>query len=373
MKIGVDARFLLSGAWSGVEEYSHKLLSAILEVDRKNDYLLFANSYKGEIMNVDGIDAPVKRFRFPNRFLNFSFRFLRAPKIDKMLDEVDLFFSPNNFFGEVSRDCKKVITFHDLSFVRQPELFSVKQRLWHRMVEPKRKARRADRIISVSDSTKEDLIDLFGVERDKVEVIHSGVEGSLFGSVASEELERVRTKYRLPGDFILSLATIEPRKNIRTLIEALNMLNRNKLSKTKLVLAGNVGWLFEKDLKKYLNDQVVLIGHVDAKDRKALLHQANVFVYPSLYEGFGFPPLEAMACRVPVVASNVSSLPEVLSDAALLVNPYNALELAEAIVSLANDEGLRDAFVEKGLEQAKKYSWVESARKTVDVFEEAVK
>lgn len=264
-----------------------------------------------------------------------------------------------------------MLTVHDLSFLKYPEFFSARKNFWHRLVKAKKLLKRFSLVIAVSENTKRDIVELGGINPDKVRVIYSGV-GEEYKKLPlinyQFSVKRVRDKYNLPERFILYLGTIEPRKNVDGIIRAYNQLRvmSCELRDYKLIIAGARGWKSENiyrewDKSAFKND-IKFLGYVEPDDKIYLYNLASVFIYPSFYEGFGFPPLEAMACGVPVVASFASSLPEVVGDAALMVDPYNINDLAGALEKVLVDENLKNKLIARGLEQAKKFSWRETAR-----------
>ncbi len=378
MTIGIDIRMLARGARTGVEEYTINLLSNMLCLDKNVKYKLFYNGHKKIELDYSWLKLPnveLIQFKIPNRVLDISSRVLNYPKIDKLLKGVEVFFSPHIFLSSVSKKCKTVVTFHDLSFEKYPEFYSAGKNYWHFSMSPEKQAKKADRIIAVSQSTKDDLVELYKINPNKIKVIYSGVnEVSSIKYQVSRESE-VRKKYNLPKNYVLYLGTLEPRKNIIGLIKAFELLKKSyKLQATsyKLVIAGAKGWLYE-DIFKAANsssvkDDIIFTGFVDDEDKPALYNCAELFVYPSFYEGFGFPPLEAMKYGVPVITSNFSSLPEAVGDAAIIVNPYNLDELAEAIQMVLTDDNLKNILIKKGFEQVKKFSWQKCAEETLEVL-----
>lgn len=376
MTIGIDLRVLARGTRSGVEEYTINLLSRLLSFDKNIKFKLFCNAFKQAELNYDWLKRPnieLKKFYWPNRFIfDPAAKFLKLPKIDKLLGGCDVFFAPHFLLSPVSKDCKKIVTFHDLSFEYFPEFFSWRKRFWHASLAPRARAAEADKIIAVSESTKDDLVDLYGVAGEKIKVIYSGV-GEEFRPLAKQECQAVARKYNLPANFILYFGTLEPRKNVVGLIEAYNIF-RAKLpsgdSAPALVLAGNKGWLYEEIFRTVNNSpyrqDIKFIGFVEPSDKPQLFNLASLFVYPSFFEGFGFPPLEAMACGAPTITSHTSSFPEVVADSALMIDPYNFGEIAWAMQEVWQDENLKKSLVADGLERVKNFSWDKCARETLD-------
>lgn len=379
MQIGIDIRSLDEPQPTGVATYTGELLRQLFDIGQENEFKLFYNSYKGEIQfkfpeYIGSHLGPVKVFEFtkPSKVLNFNFRFFGRPKIDQMLAGINLMFLPNPTFYALSADLPLVVTFHDLSYIHYQEFFSFKRRFWHRLVNARRIARRANKIIADSQATKYDLVNIFGISEEKIRVIHLGVNQEVYTpEIPVKDLERVKAKYQLPNKYILSLGALEPRKNILGIVEAFERLENDDYF---LLVAGPKAWLYEPLLKRIQSspktDQIGLIDFVPQKDKAALYRLAEIFLYPSFYEGFGLPLLEAMACGTPVITSVSSSVGEVVGSAGLLIDPYDLNQISEALKQLINDHQLHQKLSTKGLEQVKKFTWRETARKTLQVFQE---
>lgn len=389
MRIGIDVRCLAEGRRTGVEEYTLNLLQNLFEADKKNDYILFFNAYKSKA-DFSWLkkypNVTLKKFNFPNKLLNFLFWYLNWPKLDKMIGGVDLFFMPNIIFGSVSKKTKLIITIHDLSFEHYPESFSLKRRFWHIFVNPKKICQRAHGIIAVSESTKNDLIKIYKINPRKIEVIYSAVsEKFSIISRNDEKMIKVKEKYKLPYKFILYLGTIEPRKNIIGIIRFFNNLqkiglNENKYKELldyKLVIAGSKGWLskeFFSELKKSeFKNSISFVNYIPDSDKEHIFNLASLFVYPSFFEGFGLPVLEAMSCGVPVITSNVSSLPEVVSDAAVMIDPNKPQEITEAAINIILNKEFRENLIKKGIGQSKKFHWQKTAKDFISFSKERLK
>lgn len=385
MRIGIDVRCLAAGRRTGVEEYTLNFLESLFKADKKNSYVLFFNSWRGMKVDLGWTkkypNVALEKFRVPNKLLNFSFWYFNWPKIDKMIGGVDLFFMPNIIFGSISKKAKLIVTFHDLSFERYPETFSWKRRLWHAFVNPKKICQRADKIIAVSESTKNDIEALYAIPPEKIKVISSGVTES-FRIIGrnDEKLVAVKGKYVLPYKFILYIGTIEPRKNIVGIIRAYGQLrkfaeenNNEELSKYKLVIAGERGWkdseIFSEIRDANFAEDIKIINFVEDADKPFVYNLASLFVYPSFFEGFGFPPLEAMASGVPVIASNNSSLPEIVGEAGILIDPDKPDEIFRAMSEILMNKNLAEKLRKKGLKQAEKFSWKKSAKEFLKIIE----
>jgi len=378
MKIGIDIRAFMDDNFSGIPEYTYNLLKEIFKLDKNNQYILFYNSFgdfSSRIPLFKAANVKIVHTAYPNKvFNNFLQRILYWPKIDRLLN-VDLFFAPNIAYTALSPQCRSLLTIHDLSFVRYPEFYSPKRQLWHLIMNIKKMINRYDTIVAVSEHTKNDIIELCGIEPGRVEVIYSGV-GRQYRPIAKEDkdCERVKKHYNLPDKFILSISTIEPRKNLRGLIKAYGLMRREfpALKDYQLILAGAKGWRHQETTRawqfsKYKED-IRFIGYVRAGDKPAIYNLASLLAYPSFYEGFGFPPLEAMASATPVVSSTISSLPEIAGDSALLVNPENAREIASAMATVLSDTKLRQKMIESGLKQSERFSWEASAKAYLNLF-----
>jgi glycosyltransferase involved in cell wall biosynthesis len=389
MTIGIDLRVLARGTRTGVEEYTINLLSHLLPLEPEINYQLFYNAYQKVKLNYPWLslsNVQLKDFRIPNRLFFATACYLNQPKIDKLLDGIDVYFNPHFFIAPLSSRCKKVITFHDLSFEHEPRFFSGRKRLWQKfLMNTRREAQRAGKIIAVSQSTKEDLVNLYGIEPEKIKVVYSGVGGQFrpFFRSPTPKLSRswtpklieLKEKYNLPDKFILYFGTIEPRKNIIGLIKAFELLKKSYKPQTtnyKLVIAGTKGWLYQDIFRtakesKY-NQDIIFTGFVEEADKPVLYNLAQLFVYPSFFEGFGFPSLEAMACGIPTIVSVNSSLPEIVGQAALMVDPTNIDELAWAMETTLTNNNLREQLIKKGLKQAQKFSWQKCAQETLEVL-----
>jgi len=378
MIIGVDIRCLMDRNYSGVSQYTANLLSAILEADKTDDYRLFYNSWRDLSGRLDVWPRPNARLigrRWPNKIFNYLLqKIFRRPRLDKVLGGVDIFFSPHFNFSSFRPGVKKIITVHDLSFLRYPEFFSSRKNFWHKALGVKRALREADRIVAVSQNTKNDIIELVGASPEKISVVYSGNNLSK-REVSAAEVDNFSKEKNITGPFILYLGTIEPRKNIGGLIQAFNRLKSDgKFSDLKLVLAGARGWKNrlidqEWDRSPYKTD-IIFLGYISKKEQEILYSSAQVFVYPSYYEGFGFPPLEAMAYGLPVICSNVSSLPEVVGEAAILIDPQQPAEIAAALKLVLSDGELRAALKAKGQERANLFSWNKAAEQYLKLFRE---
>lgn len=378
MNILIDIRPLMDKRYSGVAEYTHELLKALFLIDRENKYWLFYNSYHDISDRLPEFAYPnvsVVRTKYPNKIFNYLLlKFLRRPYFDKLIGQpIDIFFMPHLNFARWSASVSSVITVHDLSFIYFPEFFNWRKNIWHRLLSIKNLLTRATAIVALSNNTQSDIKNYIQVEPAKVTTILSGISEVFTKlSVADSGLLAVKQKYRLPDSFILFLGTVEPRKNIKGMISAFSIVKQKHLSDLKLVIAGGRGWKAKPVYQAaaaspYAND-IIFLDYVEANEKVFLYNLATVFVYPSFYEGFGFPPLEAMACGTPTIVSAVSSLPEIVADGAIMIDPTNPTSIATAILEILKDKALHLVLIEKGIQQAEKFKWQKTAEKYLDLF-----
>ncbi len=379
MNIGIDIRPLMTAPRTGVGEYTFELLDAVFQIDKTNQYFLFYNASRQTARNLPAWNQPNVHYiitHYPNKLFNGAIKLLNRPRLDKIIakkanlpDGLDCFYSPNLNFVSLSSKIKHILTIHDLSFEFFPEFFSKKQVLWHGAVNPKQQCRRADIILTPSENTRRDIIDYYKIEEKKIKVIYPGLS-PMFSKINNEQLtinkEAVKQKYNLPNHYILFLGTIEPRKNIVGLIEAFEKVYSQLPIPHYLIIAGANGWsnkeIFNRAAYSPVKDHIKFIGYINSEDKPALYSNASLFIYPSFYEGFGFPALEAMAMGVPVITSNRSSLLEVADDAAYLINPLQTNSLIQAILDILNKPELRVRLIKKGHERAQLFSWEKAAK-----------
>ncbi len=367
--VGLNAH-LLSLAQSyrgaGINQYIYNLLRLLPAVDGEGNYVAFLGEKGARFPGVKMHLTSLPTARPPVRIF-----WEQAIQPWSLLRErVELLHSLA-FVGPLISPCPFVVTVYDLSFLLFPESF----RPWNRLylsLFTRLSVRKALRVIAISENTRRDLVRILGVEEGKVRVTYCGCDGSM-RPLPRREVEEFRRKKGLPERFILFLGTIEPRKNLVRLLEAYRKLRGKGV---KLVLAGGLGWGYEPVLRAIeelgLEGDVLLPGFIPQEEKVYWYNAAEIFVYPSLYEGFGLPPLEAMACGTPVVASSAASLPEVVGDGGILVDPADPEALAGAISALLDSPEERERLREKGLRRAGKFSWEQTARETVSIYREAL-
>ena len=358
MKIGIDiSQLAFPGSGSAV--YTENLVKNLLK-SQENEYVLFFSSLRQSPPK----EFKSKNFKLPPLLLEQLWNRLHLLPIEKLIGKVDVFHTSD--WLEPPARCPKVTTIHDLIIYKYPETFQ--RRGGHDIVANlKRKLawvkKESALIIAVSESTKQDIIEILKIPAKKIRVIHEACNTE-FTEKSAEDTEKIKKKYGIKGDYLLAVGTLEPRKNLKRVIEAFKIVQSAKCKAQSLVIAGKFGWGNQQSAIKFL-------GYVPQEDLPALYSGAQVFVYPSLYEGFGLPILEAMACGCPVVTSNVSSMPEIAGEAAVLVNPEKVEDIARGIKEVIGDKEIRDKLVKKGIERAKQFSWEKTARETIKIYQEA--
>jgi len=372
MNIGIDISPLASPIRTGVGEYTYELLKALFDIDTQNQYFLFYNAFRDVsqyIPNWKNKNIQYIKTNWPNKIIHASIQLFKFPQEDILIErksgiKLDCLFSPNIGFQAISSCTKHIITVHDLSFEIFPECFSPKMRFWHKFLAPKKQCERADCILVPSENTKRDIQDIYNIPAEKIQVLSLGLSPAFFQPVHDVKKNLVKEKYHLPEKYILFLGTIEPRKNIEGILQAFELFQKKNGNEYKLVIAGGRGWWKNNKLLDMIekSKDVQYIGYVESADKPALYAQAGVFVYPSLYEGFGFPVLESMACGIPVITSSRSSLPEIADDAAYFVNPYNTFEIAQGMERILTKTDVHNFYVQKGLKQSHKFQWQKTAQ-----------
>lgn len=269
---------------------------------------------------------------------------------------------------------KKVLYVYDMAYKAYPETINKRTKAdLGRSLESS--CKRADIICTISEFSKSEIIKYLGVKPEKIKIIPCGVDNQLFHSgYQSSEIEKVKSKYGIKGPYFLYLGTLEPRKNVLRIVEAYSVLQKRHSDIPKLVIAGKKGWLYEDIfalvIKEHIENQVVFTGYVQDEEVPILMNGAFLFLFPSLYEGFGLPVLEAMACGTPVVASSRTSIPEVAGDAGLLIDPLNVDELVSGMEQILTQEPLRQHMISAGLKQSRKFTWQHSAECLTAVYRE---
>jgi glycosyltransferase involved in cell wall biosynthesis len=364
MRIGIDAR-LVYYSQAGIGQYILHLVNSFAEIDRENEYILL-QSRKDETTI---LEQP--NFRRVSLWTPSHHRLERyALNVELMRLGLDVLHSPD-FIPPYRPSCKSVITIHDLAFLLYPHFLTKESARYYGHIDGA--VRWTDHIIAVSHSTKRDTVQHLGVPEEKITVVHEAAN-PIFRPVDREEArEQVRNRHGVDAPFVLFVSTIEPRKNVPSLLRAMWQLIECYKEDVHLVLAGGKGWLYEDTFavvdELNMDHRVHFVGRVTSEELLYLYNAAEMLAHPAFYEGFGLPPLEAMACGLPVVVSDVASLPEVVGDAGLLIDPHDVDELTVAIWRTLNDPDLRQEMVEKGQRQAARFSWERAARETLEIYQ----
>jgi len=374
MHIGIDAH-AIGARQGGNETYIANLIKSLAEIDGDNLYTIY-------LANAGA--AAQWRESFTSRYKNFSVRLLPPPtplvRVPVYLT-YELFRRPVDvlhvqYTAPPFCQVPVIVTIHDLAFERMPETFT-RRGSFQLKLTVRRTAKKAARIATVSEYSRQDLLSIYKLTPEKVVVTYNGVEPSFAPQPSiPNEAEEVRRRFGVSRDFLLAVGSLQPRKNMVRLIRAYARLRSEREDfRPQLVIVGRKLWLaseiFDEVKRQRWADDVILTGYVADEDLPALYRAARAFVYPSLFEGFGLPPLEAMACGTPVVTSDVSSLPEVTGGAALLIDPNDERALANALIEIVSNERLRAELRERGIAQAKKFTWRDAAEKTLRLYQEA--
>ncbi|MCL7454911.1 MAG: glycosyltransferase family 4 protein [Anaerolineae bacterium] len=363
MRVGIDAR-LVYYSQAGIGQYILHLAEALARIDTDTEYVLLQSRKDDTTI----LEQP--NFRRVSLWTPSHHRLERySLNVELMRLGLDLLHSPD-FIPPHRPSCKSVITVHDLAFLLYPHFLTKESARYYGHIDDA--VRWTDHIIAVSESTKRDTVDHLGVPEDKITVVHEAAN-PIFRPVSREEAwQQVRNRHGIEDRFILFVSTIEPRKNVPTLMRALWQLVECYKEDVHLVVAGGKGWLYEDAFavvdELQLDSRVHFVGRVSSEDLLYLYNAAQLLAHPAFYEGFGLPPLEAMACGLPVIASNVASLPEVVGDAGLLIDPHDVDELTVGMWRVLTDEELRREMIDKGLRQAARFSWDRAAAETLEIY-----
>jgi glycosyltransferase involved in cell wall biosynthesis len=368
LRIAIDAHSV-GAKLGGNESYAVNLIEALAQIDEVNDYTLYVTTAEA-------------RDRFHRRWPNFKVRttlphtpLIRIPltlSAELRKHPVDVLHV--QFTAPPFCPCPVVVSIHDLSFEHLPHTFHRRSRTQLRLTV-RHSAKRAAKILTLSEHTRRDVIDTYGIDPARITAIPLAAPGHFTRVEDKRELQRVRHTYGIDGPYILSVGSIQPRKNLARLIKAYASL-RGKYAEAelpKLVLVGKYAWLYDETMRALaetgLKESVILTGYVPESDLPALYSGALCFVYPSYFEGFGLPPLEAMKCGAPVIVGNKTSLPEVVGDSGLTVDPYDVSAIAAAIERLVKDSDLRRELSVKGRSRAETFDWRETARRTLQIYQ----
>lgn len=369
MRIELDGQLFAEKGKTGIGFVAHQLLRNLPKFSGDEKVLdYFAKGLEQEqLSNIEAYAAygyglnpcqvmSSRHYKMIWPFFPLAFRRFFGKRAD-----VTCFF---NFYVPPGISGKKVTIVHDMVVKAFPETMNLKTKIMLKLCL-KKSCKRADKIIAVSQFSKEEIVKYLKIPEEKIAVMPNGVDHEMYHTRYEDaKIQAAKARYHISGEYYLYLGTLEPRKNIERMVRAYAQARRP--GGPKLVLAGRKGWLYESIFATVqelaLTEDVIFTDYVQDEDVPLLMSGAKIFLFPSLYEGFGLPPLEAMACGTPVVTSSVSSLPEVVGDAALRADPYHVEEIAAAIARLEADEQLRKSLAQRGVERAAEFTWEKSAR-----------
>jgi len=369
MRIGIDATALPPQP-GGAANYIIQLIRSLASLETDSHFTVFAYQSGYNLIDVPAspqLDWVLSPDKSPaHRLLWEQVTFPRLVRQSR----VGLLHSPH-YTRPLSLSCASVVTFHDMTFFLYPHLHARFKRIFF-PTAIRLSARLADALIAVSENTKKDAVRLLGVSGDKITAISHGVGEEFHPITDARLLEDIRLKYGLPQDFILNVGVVEPRKNLTLLLKSYQRLHSQGIS-LPLVVVGGLGWMYEDVFRLVesleIKEQVHFTGYVPNHDLPIIYNLAKVFVYPSIYEGFGLPPLEAMACGIPVITTAVSSMPEHVGDAGILVPPQDEKALTNALQKLINDSNLQEELSSRGPERASQFTWKRTAQETIKVYQ----
>lgn len=359
---------------SGIEYYSLELLNALLQIDTRNDYIVFTNQpclvrqHVSQSMNLRIVE--VKHLRA--RAARILWEHTQLPRAAKMYG-LDVLHCPQYICPFQTSSVPYVVTIHDTIAIDSPKWCKQSNSLYFGLFM-KAATRKASSIISVSKCTADDLKRNFGLPCSKIHIVYSGVDKIFGPNINYSQCYRVRERYNLPEQYLLYVGNIEPKKNIWTLLCVQKKL-REKGLPHKLVIVGRRSWGVKVELdeiyREIKSDNVICTGYVERHELPCVYQMADVFVFLSLYEGFGFPPLEAMACGTPVISTNRGALNETIARAALIVDPYSTGQITRAVVSMITDSCLQEKHIRMGMKQSSLFNWERTAKETLSVYQEA--
>ena len=380
MKIGIDCRTILNpngGERAGVGHYTYYLVKNLLKIDKTNDYVLFMDHRARGIRDFDQKNVKLKFFKFSEykKYLPFYYSHLAIAK-DIKQEELDVLHAPANVIP-MKYNGPTVLTIHDMAIYKHPSWFPAGQKFSVNVLVPS-SIKRAKKVIAVSQSTKKSIVTLMKTDPKKISVVYEAGEKSK--QPTNKAINKTLKKFKLNENYIFSMGTLEVRKNVTRLIKAWEKIclkDPKKMAGWQLAIAGGKGYKFADVFKTIktskIGHKIRYIGYVSHEEKYALLKQAAVFAFPSLWEGFGLPVLEAMNTGTPVLTSRISSLPEVAGKAAVLVNPNKIDDISKGLEKLLKNKTTRTKYSKLGTTQTKKFTWQKTAQETLKIYLEVAK
>ncbi len=366
-KIAIDAVALLS-PFTGIGRYSYEISKFLLKEDF--DIRFYYGFFSKKLINKESSYGKIKDSFFKNALLKRALKKVLFSYTKYLYKKnFDLYWQPNYIPSPFVKSKKCIVSVHDFSFVHNPS-WHPKERIEYFEKNFFKNIKRADRIITGSNFTKKEIENILGIKEDKIEVVHHGVNHDLYRPYSKNILNTFKKEFNLPDKFFLFVGSVEPRKNLIFLLKVYLNLPKDIKREYKLIIAGFKGWE-NRQIKKLIEKEknnIFYLGYLKDIQLAFLYNLAFAFIYPSLYEGFGIPPLEAMACKTPVIVSNSSSLVEVCENSSLYVDPKDEKSLKEAILKMIEDEKLREGLRERGYNRAKRFTWDKSAKEHIKIF-----
>ncbi|HRY59882.1 MAG TPA: glycosyltransferase family 1 protein [Patescibacteria group bacterium] len=365
MIIGIDTRIPTKNK-TGVGYILNNILPYIVRFDKNIKFFFLGEGFGIKEKNVMVLRLP----RIIQRGFNFLWKYVFFPSARILIGKTNSFFF-SNFVDFPVNTKKRILLIPDLSYIKYPQ-FSEKKNLQFLKRYVGSAVKRSNKVLTISENAKKEIIEYYGISQEKVEVVYLGCPEDIKKITDNEQIEKVKTKYGILGSYLFFVGTLEPRKNIEGIIKAYNILPDDLQNKYKLVISGGKGWYYDKIFstveKLNLNDKVVFTGYVSELDKSCLYSGASLFVFPSFYEGFGMPILEAFKCGVPVVTADNSSLREVGGDAALYCVAEDIESIKVAIERIIINSDIREDLIQKGYKQLEKFSWESSAKKIFNIL-----
>lgn len=356
----------------GVGVYALNLVKEIAKLDYENRYYIIIQDDEHSLDDIEN-----QNFKFilvqSKIFRKLIFRFFLEQFIIPYIairDNINIIHSLHYSIPLFATGVKRIVTIHDMIFFKFPQYHELIKKYYFRFFT-RLSAKLADRIIAISESTKKDFLAIAGAKKDKVVLIYLGKENWSHCTFTSEKIEFIKDKYGIKGQYLLFIGTIEPRKNLVKLIDAFKKLLKAE-KKYQLVIVGKRGWGYKEIYRKIddhgLGDEIIFTGFVEEVDKPYIIKGSKIFIYPSLYEGFGIPVLEALTLGVPTITSNVSSMPEIAGNAAFLVDPTDEKAIYSAIKQLLSNQKLYLNYNKRSIIQANKFSWAKTASQTIELY-----